>query len=308
MTLARQPELSVVIVCFEENGRLKPCVESIRRHAGSTDYEIVIVSNGDFSSTRRVISKLGNVRYVESENLGYGAGINLGFEETGGRYLLFLNSDVEIVQGDLAAIVDRIEADPTIGMLGVRQIDAAGVLSPTIRRTPSLLRTLGDALGAEHWPIGAPRLGERELRPDSYRVETQCDWMLGSFLVVPRSAFEASGRFDPAFFLFSEEPDLAKRVHNLGLKIVYSPLLTVRHYGEGSKFDPVLQSQDAYSRLQYAAKHLGAPASHLIRPALTLKYTLRLLYSVREARWKHPALAALKVLTGLREPPFAGSP
>ena len=305
MTSMRPPDLSVVIVSFQEDGRLKACVDSLVRHAGSVETEIVIVANGDFVSTRKLVSTLGDIRYIESENCGYGVGNNLGFERTHARYVLFLNPDIEIVNGDLGDIVERLDGDPSIGVLGVRQIDDSGALSPTIRRAPSVLRTLGDAFGVEHWPIFAPRFAERELRPEAYRVETQCDWVLGSFLLVRRTAFEASGKFDPSFFLFSEEPDLARRVERFGLRVVYSPVLTVRHYGEGAKFDPLLQSQDAYSRLQYAEKHLSAPGRSLIRVALILKYILRLVYSLKEPRWKRASLSALKVLVRLREPPFA---
>jgi len=55
MTSMRPPDLSVVIVSFQEDGRLKACVDSLVRHAGSVETEIVIVANGDFVSTRKLV-------------------------------------------------------------------------------------------------------------------------------------------------------------------------------------------------------------------------------------------------------------
>ncbi len=85
---------------------------------------------------------------------------------TDARYVLFLNPDTEILEGTFEDLVKALDERPDVGLGGVRQVDAAGTLAPTIRRFPNALRTFGEAIGSEQLPFRANWLGERELRMD----------------------------------------------------------------------------------------------------------------------------------------------
>ena len=63
-----------------------------------------------------------------------------------GRYVLFLNPDTELVDGNLTDLIEAMDARPEVGLVGVRQVTADGALWPTIRYFPSFSRALGDAL------------------------------------------------------------------------------------------------------------------------------------------------------------------
>jgi N-acetylglucosaminyl-diphospho-decaprenol L-rhamnosyltransferase len=301
MTTTHRPDVSVVLLAHSEadGRRLGAAVASVRRSAAGVELETVVVANGAHTAIRRAASSLPRVVYIECENRGYGHGNNVGFDASCGRHVLFLNPDVEILEGSLEQLVGAIDADPRIGVVGVRQVDETGAVRPTIRRTPSPLRTLGDALGAERWPLRPACLLERELDPAAYTQQTTCDWLLGSFLLTRRLAFVGAGRFDPSFFLYSEEADLARRMYAAGWTTLYTPAMTIRHYGEEKQYEPGLVAQNAFSRVQYADKHLTAHAAALVRAGLILKYLLRLLYSLRAPRWRRASLASLAVVVGL---------
>src|SRR5439155_556908 len=80
------------------------------------------------------------------------------------RWVLFLNPDTELLEGSLGGLLEELDRRPQVGIAGVRQLDANGVLTPTMRRFPSTTRALGDALGLERLPQRPAWLGERELR------------------------------------------------------------------------------------------------------------------------------------------------
>ena len=91
-------------------------------------------------------SEFPDARVVWSRNHGFSHANNRGLMTCNARYVLFLNPDTEILEGTFAELVRMMDARPTVGLVGVRQITPDGRLDTTIRRFPNALRALGDAL------------------------------------------------------------------------------------------------------------------------------------------------------------------
>lgn len=51
----------------------------------------------------------------------------------------------------------------------------------------------------------------------------QTPWASGACLAIPRAVFEATGGFDPAFFMYCEDVDLSWRVRAQGMKVLLAP-------------------------------------------------------------------------------------
>ena len=99
------------------------------------------------------------VRLLATENRGFAAANNRGLEVVDADWVLFLNPDTRILSGSLEELVSLLQARPTVGLAGVRQIDENGVMDPTMRRFPNALRSLSVSLGGERLPV--PRLVAR---------------------------------------------------------------------------------------------------------------------------------------------------
>ncbi|HYM53828.1 MAG TPA: glycosyltransferase, partial [Solirubrobacteraceae bacterium] len=177
-----------------------------------------------------VESNFPGARVVDSANHGFGYGNNRGLEQTRARYVLLLNPDTEIVSGTFGELVDLLDARPEVGLIGVRQITADGTLWPTIRRFPSVSRALGEAFFSEHWPIHPAWAGERVLDPAAYEREGECDWPIGSFMLIRREALLSAGLLDERFFIYSEEPDLCLRIRRAGWQVRHLPQMTIVHH------------------------------------------------------------------------------
>lgn len=122
-----------------------------------------------------------------------------------------------------------------IGVLGVKQVTPDGRLYPTMRRFPNALRVVGEALGSERLPFRATWLSKRELDLSFYEEEADCDWTIGSFLLVRREAIESAGFMDERFFIYSDEVDFCLRVRQAGWRIVHLPSFLILHYaGKGN--------------------------------------------------------------------------
>jgi GT2 family glycosyltransferase len=200
-----------------------------------------------------------------------------------------------------------MDAQPTVGLVGVRQVDANGALDMTIRRFPNALRALGDALSAEHLPGRPGWLGERELDPAAYDREVDCDWTSGSFMLARREAIESAGFLDERFFMYSEETDLCRRIRGAGWEVRHLPSMTILHYGAQVGVDPTIESLGAYNRVAYARKHFSPVHRVLYFVAVLLRNVLRALFAGRGdlgGRRRTANWAAVKTLLGRAPVPY----
>ena len=197
------------------------------------------------------------------------------------RYVLFLNPDTEILEGTFADLVGMMDARPTVGLVGVRQVTPDGRLDTTIRRFPNALRALGDALSAERLPRRPHWLGERELDPASYEREFGCDWTSGSFMLVRREAIESAGYFDERYFMYSDETDLCRRIKTAGWEVRHLPQMTILHHDGKAGVNPKIDSLGAHTRMMYARKFFSPAHRAAYLGAVMLRHLLRSVYAGR---------------------------
>src|SRR5215218_8445474 len=286
----------VCVIIVSHNGKrwLDAALESLFARGGDLDLDVVVVDNGTDGSAAYLEERFPRARTIRCANRGFGAANNVALETADARYVLFLNPDTEFLDGSLEDLVAALDRRPEIGLAGVRQVGGTGTLAPSIRRFPSTLNMLAEALAIERIPVLRRFLGERVLAPSAYERETPCDWTSGSFMFARREALAAIGGFDESFFLFSEETDLCWRLKDAGWEVAHLPLVTIRHFESERSAAPRMEAQAAYARLQLARKHSARVAPY--RLAMPLRYALR---ARREA-----GRAALETVLK-EEPPIA---
>jgi N-acetylglucosaminyl-diphospho-decaprenol L-rhamnosyltransferase len=269
-------DLAVIVVSANDARWLEGCLSSVYAHAGPLELEVFVVANGCTDGTGELVhSRFPAVRVIDSPNRGFAHGNNRALALTRARYALLLNPDTEILGGVLAELVAALDAQPRVGVAGVRQVDPAGALLPTIRRFPHAARALGEALGSERWPLRPAWAGERVLDAAAYERDGDCDWVVGSFLLVRREAMLGAGLLDERFFLYCEEPDLCLRVARAGWRVRHLPQLTIRHHAGKGGVQPRMLAQEVFARRQYARKHFAPLHRAAYLGALGLRYGLR---------------------------------
>jgi N-acetylglucosaminyl-diphospho-decaprenol L-rhamnosyltransferase len=299
-------DLAIVVVSTNEAHWLEACLSSIYRQAGNLKLDVVVADNESTDGTRELVAtRFPAARVVTCPNRGFAHANNRGLQTTSARYALFLNPDTEILDGTFEQLVAALDARPSVGLAGVKQVTADGELFPTVRRFPNALRALGEAIGSERLPSQPRWLGERELRLDRYEQELDCDWTSGSFMLARREALESAGCMDERFFIYSEEPDLCLRMKRAGWQIRHLPTMTILHHADKAGVKPRMVAQDVYARLQYADKHFPVFHRSAYRAAIALRWLLRL--PGRGVR-RDAARAALAIAFGRGAPPFGAPP
>src|SRR5207244_8353880 len=93
-TMVASGSSDVVAVTVTLNGLpwIEQCLDSLR------GVETIVVDHGSTDGTLELVRGLfADVRVIEQENKGYGAGVNAGMRATAGRYYLIINPDAWVL-------------------------------------------------------------------------------------------------------------------------------------------------------------------------------------------------------------------
>jgi GT2 family glycosyltransferase len=310
---AERHDLAIVIVSTNEAKWLRPCLSSVFAHVGGASVDVVIADNESTDGTRALVeSEFPLARVVTCVNRGFSHANNRAFATCDARYVLFLNPDTEILCGQFDELVAALDARPDVGLAGVKQVTASGELFPTVRRRPTALRTLGEALWSERLPVTASWFGERELDLARYERELEIDWTSGSFMIARREAIEGAGMLDERFFIYSEETDLCLRIKRAGWSIRHLPHMTILHHAQKAGVNPKMEAQATFARKQFARKHFSPAHRAAYLGALSLRHALRFIVFCRPGeiarQRREAAMGALRVLAGIEQSPFGPPP
>lgn len=312
--LAELADLAIVIVSARDAHWLERCLSTVYEHVGEASVQVIVVDNASTDGTAAYVEASWpdvQVVMVQPPNRGFARGNNRGLEQARARYVLMLNPDTEIVEGTFAELLDFADTKPEVGVFGVKQVKSDGALCKSIHRFPSLGRALGEALSSERWPIHPAWAGERELDPQAYASEGECDWPTGAFMLMRREALLSAGLLDERFYLLCEEPDLCLRIKRAGWRILYTPRMTVIHHAGKGGVKPQMVAQEAYARRQYAHKHFSGVYRRLYVMALGLRCLLRAIGAGGDAEGRarrEGARLALRTLSGRAGAPFGPPP
>ena len=164
-------------------------------------------------------------------NLGFGKAHNRCMTNVleDSRYHLVLNPDIEFEPGTLEKLYDYMEAHPDVGLVLPRVLDFNGRLKHLCKRLPSpidlVLRRFGPAAFQR---LFQKRMERYEMLDKNYDTPFEAPYLSGCFMFFRVEALNKAGLFDERFFMYMEDVDLSRRVHQ-HFRTVYYPGATIRH-------------------------------------------------------------------------------
>jgi GT2 family glycosyltransferase len=286
--------VDVVVVSYNSRGELRGCVAPLTQ---LEDVHVIVVDNASTDGSLEVIADLAAERIALSRNGGFGHGCNAGWRAGRAPYVLFLNPDARIDAEALDRLVAVLESSPEAGAVAPRINHDDGTLDYSLRRFPRLRSTYARALFLHRIFPRAPWTDELIRDSDVYARPGSPDWVSGACILARRTVLEELGGFDEGFFMYCEDIDLCRRVHDAGHDLRYEPTAVITHIGGASAPRTSLLPVLAESRLRYARKHRRAPAALLERLGIALEALTHVVISSggRAARAGHgrALLAAL---------------
>jgi GT2 family glycosyltransferase len=253
LVLVLPSSLTVSVVTYRSDAvLLERCLRKLALAIGAAREDgvvrsvaVVLIDNSEDSRIASEVIRLGKLRFADSgvqlhflhghANIGYGVAHNLMLNGTGGDYQLVLNPDVELASDALANAIRWLDAHPEVGAAAPAAVLPDGTPNYLCKRYPTVFDLFLRGF--------APRMMRRLFRKrlERYEMRDAIDpagvtpvldppVMSGCCMLVRRKAIDATGGFDPKFFLYFEDFDWSVRLGKV-TKTVYLPVFRVVHHG-----------------------------------------------------------------------------
>lgn len=269
-------ELSVLIVNWNTRDALAACLRALPDALAPVSSEVIVVDNGSSDgSPETVRAHFPWVRLIENgENVGFVHATNQAIAASRGTYLLLLNSDAIAPPGSLARMVSFMEDHPEAGAVAPKLVNPDGSFQASYARFPTLVSESFSAFGLNRrlWGPYHP-----SPPPQPNEAPRPVDWAPGACLLLRRSAVEAVGPLDEAFWMYSEDTDLCYRIHRAGWKVYYLPDVEVVHLGGASSRQcrPESVARLYGSKVRFFRKHYGLAQAVLLSLAVAAAYAVK---------------------------------
>jgi len=211
------PALAIVIVTYESARHLPRTFRSLLPQLTDGD-ELHVVDCGSSDDPGAVLAREAPraVLHALAANLGFAGGANVGAASSSAPLLLFLNPDVELAEGSLAALRATAATQPSWGAWQALVTLPGG-------------ETINTSGGMTHW-LGLGWAGECDQPvPPISTPAREVSFASGAALVVRRAVWEQLDGFDPRYFMYGEDVDLSLRVRLAGWGVGVVPDARVEH-------------------------------------------------------------------------------
>ncbi|MHC5821910.1 MAG: glycosyltransferase family 2 protein [Nostoc sp.] len=264
--------ISIILVNYNGAGVLPNCLSSIKKVIDIPNYEVIVVDNAsNDGSVELIAEKFSEVRLIrESKNRGFGAGNNIGAKFATGEFLLLLNTDTILTNNILPHLIELIQADPQIGIIGPKLLNPDGRLQISV--SPAL--GIKGEYQARQMHRDYQNITKKNLIEQKFQEIQEVDIVVGAAFFIRSSLFHKLGGFDENFFMYFEESDLCQRVQYQGYKIIYTPHVSLIHLKGYSiqKVANTMAIEYRRSQIYYYQKHRPWWEQILLRVYLFYKF------------------------------------
>lgn len=228
MTAHTAADVVVVVVSYNSADDLRTCVPSVTAEGVGA---VVVVDNDSTDDSLAVARALGAEAVPSGGNIGYGGAVNVGAATAAASalpLLFVLNPDCVVAEGAVGALVARLDAEPSLGVVGPRVEYPDGSIQQSCRTFPSVGTAAAHGFLGLVWKDN-PVSRRYTMADFDHRSYRHVDWVSGAAMLLRRSAFDDVGGFDPGYFMYVEDVDLCWRLREAGWATGFDPAGTVRH-------------------------------------------------------------------------------
>lgn len=192
-----KPRFSLIIPSYNRAATLGRAIESVF-HQTFPAFEIIVVDDGSTDQTREVMERYSSIFYCHQQNQGVSTARNKGAELATGDWLIFLDSDDELLPSALLDFSNSLTMKPTASiLLGGYSLNKNGLETMYI-------------------PEPGKYIGH----------------LSGSF-AIKRNVFEQVGGYD-GHLKFAENTELFFRLDRMELERVEIPIPVLRYHQDSS--------------------------------------------------------------------------
>ncbi len=197
---------------------------------------LYIVDNSSDDRLRELEGMSDRIRYIHSINRGYGAGHNIAIQEAielGSTYHAVVNPDIYFEKGVLEQLKVYMEGHQEVGQIMPKVYYPNGELQYLCKLVPAPL----DLIFKRFLPgsLIEKRMHKFQLRFTGYDKIMNIPYLSGCFMFFRVSALKEVGLFDERFFMYPEDIDITRRMHEKYETIFYPEVSIVHAHAAASR-------------------------------------------------------------------------
>ena len=267
--------VSILIPNKDHIADLEKCLHSLYAKTFYEDIEVIVIENNStgkatFDYYRELPKRYERCRVVTYKGaFNFSRINNFGRRYATGKYLLLLNNDVEVQNGDW---LDQ--------MLGTLSVSGAGVCGAMLWYPDGTVQHAGIITGLGGYAGHSHKYHTRGGSGYMFRLATVQDLsaVTAACMLVRASVYDAVGGFDEAFTVAYNDVDFCLRARAAGWKVVWTPYAELIHYESKSRglddADPAKKARADAERARLYEKHGREAILHdpYYNPSLSLDY------------------------------------
>lgn len=235
MNLAEKNKLSIIIVTWNTAQITKKCVDTINRYIPGQ--EIIVVDNGSADDTVEILKKIKNLKIIENHaNLGFAKANNIGFKHATSKYIIFMNSDIELLDKSILKMINYLKNNSQVGLIGPK------FLNPDLTPQASVFPPQTPLNAFKEFWLNQPEAYSKYLPKED--KPTEVSYISGGCIGIKKDFFQKIGKWNEKYFFYFEDMDLCREVARHHKKIIFYPkCLIIHRHGASGKQLADLQNQ-----------------------------------------------------------------
>ena len=218
--VSEQPEATVILPVHNQLRHTLACLTSLLTWPTDRTFEVIVADDASTDATAKLLGDLPPpVRLIRQEqNMGFLRNCNRVATEARGNVLVFLNNDTFVLPGWLDELIRTFDDHDRTGLAGSKLLFPDGKLQEA---------------GGLVWSDGSGWNFGRGRDPDEPHLNfcREMDYCSAASIAVPTWLWRQLGGFDeryaPAYY---EDSDLALRIWEAGLRVLYQPRSQLIHF------------------------------------------------------------------------------
>lgn len=233
MSNSRQINVSVVLynTPFTEVERL---VNTLRKSESVRN--IYLIDNSGIENTRFRMLK---AEYLfNDKNIGYGAAHNIAMRKSIEQLVLYhlvVNADIVFEASVVNSLLEFMNNNADIGQIMPLILYPDGKIQYLCKLLPTPFDLIFRRFLPDNWT--KRRTEKFEMRQMGYNKTVDVPYLSGCFMFLRTSSLQQVGLFDERFFMYPEDIDLTRRMHQQFRTVFYPEVSVVHHHAQSSYKD-----------------------------------------------------------------------
>ena len=234
-------DLSVIIISlstdkYHTKDNLEVTLKSMAPAVRNVKHEVILVDNSTMDDGTLKMTKeyFSDVIYLKRKEVhGFGDNNNFGLKQATGKYVLFLNNDVEVIDSKIfEEMVDWMDKNESVAVVSSALLNSD---KKTLQRSggyfPNLARVFAWMFFVDDLPFLNTFIKSYHPAINYFKNSHNQDWVTGAFYLVRKTVLDEVGAFDEDYDAYVEETDLSYRIKEQDWDIWYMPKWKIVHFG-----------------------------------------------------------------------------